>query len=353
MRRIAPWLGCCAVLLAASASAGDDPVELRPPWDFGSYRRIAVIPVQVAPEPRVDPHADEIAVAAWYALEDYLRRAPEFTVAPRSDAEQLAASRDFSSLNAQSTVGSGALAASGSSPVDALVVGVIDHIRTDTQSQTITRTRFAKESGGIKRDDVGRPIAIGPESFTLIRHIGAVGGAVYVIDARSGKVLLQHLTAPIVFDAEQREHAPAAPALELAKLAAAELGLDFSRRIAPQRFAAKIGSDSLVVALEYYDDTYDESKKIYPVLDEFVVAVRSLPLECEQIPFKLGIGPEDQDDIWSVDFVWSRNRPARGVMFRVPTSLLAATGEDEFELRLYGPGEGEPLEDRGFDLRPP
>jgi hypothetical protein len=129
--------------------------------------------------------------------------------------------------------------------------------------------------------------------------------------------------------------------------------VDCYAHVAPIRTKVKLKSDSLIVALDYYDGEYDQTKKVSTALDRFLLVVRELPKECDRNPFRVAIAPKDGRNIFEEEFVWSSNNPVRGVSWEVPVELLKSAGAEEFVAKLYsGTGE-EPILDRDFKLDVP
>lgn len=339
-----------AVIISASAAAGDEAIFIKPAWNYTAYKRAAVLPFQLTAELRDNAEAVEAARRAWFTLEDGIRGSSDFTTLSREDVETIASEHDFSRI-ADADSPDGIIAGGAISAADVLIVGVVTRYDTRAERRTDKRTRYAKAKGKLKLDSRGMPIPIDEEELTIYRHEALVGGTVHVIDAKTGKSLLSYTCAPVEASKELRNDPPRVSVKELGIQAARELGTDLFRNVAPQNLQVKFSSKMLVVAFTYYDASYDETKQVYRTQKEFVVAVRNLPWQCERHKFKLAVGLRKGRDIWSEPFIWSSNEPARGVMFRVPIDLLAATGDEKFELRLYGPGGTAPVEDRSFKLK--
>ncbi len=97
----------------------------------------------------------------------------------------------------------------------------------------------------------------------------------------------------------------------------------------------------------------DKTKKVPTSLDEFLLAVRKLPKECDRNSFRVAIAPEEGRNVFEEEFVWSSNNPVRGKAFHIPVELLKGAGAEKFVAKLYsGTGE-EPLLERDFKLVPP
>jgi hypothetical protein len=152
----------------------------------------------------------------------------------------------------------------------------------------------------------------------------------------------------------QRGAPPPVTPQELAVAAARELAMDFYRRIAPQRVKVKIDSDSLIVALDYYEGRYDKTKKVPTTLESFLLVVRALPPAADRNEFRVEITPaEGRQVLFEQRFIWSGATAARGLSFPVAVQPLLDSGEEKFVAKLYSAADDVPILKRKFKLEPP
>ncbi len=321
-----------------------------PSWDWRSYERIAVLPYHY---PKDRKGAAEAARQATYMLEDLLAANGNFTVLERGALKDVLTEQDLSRL--ADIADPGTILPPGKVQIaQALVVGKITGFDLKAERSEKRLPVYAKDrSGRVRRDRRGRPIVVREEIIEFFRHAGTVGGSVRVIDTATGEVVCAHRVPPITYDDHQQGSPPRASPAELAQEAAREMAVDCYQHIAPIQARVKLKSDSLIVALDYYDGEYDKTKKISTELDEFLLAVRRLPGECDRNPFRVAIAPEEGRNIWEQEFVWSANNPVRGQSWRVPVEALKSAGGEKFVAKLYSGGGEQPLLKREFELKPP
>jgi hypothetical protein len=348
--RILPLLGLLAAWGCGGGGGKGTFITQYPRWDWEQYERIAVVPFRC---PGGKPGAPEAARQATFMLEDLLAANGNFTVLERDALAAVLTEQDLSQL-ADVADPSTVLPPGKIQIAQALVVGKITDYRTDAQREERRRPVYAKDNKGrIRRDHAGHPIVVREEIIQVFRHEGTVAGSVRVIDAATNKVVFAYKAPPITRDDAQRGAPPQATPEDLAIEAAKELAVDCYAHVAPIRTKVKLKSDSLIVALDYYDGEYDQTKKVSTALDRFLLVVRELPKECDRNPFRVAIAPKDGRNIFEEEFVWSSNNPVRGVSWEVPVELLKSAGAEEFVAKLYsGTGE-EPILDRDFKLDVP
>lgn len=318
-----------------------------PQWDWQQYERIAVVPFRHHGN---EPGAREAARQATFMLEDLLATNGNFTVLDRDALAAVLTEQDLSQL-ADVADPSTVLPPGKIQIAQALVVGKLTEFHTDRQREDKRRLVYAKDrKGRIRRDHAGHPIVVREEIVPFFRHEGTVAGSVRVIDAATNKVIFAYSVPPITHDDAQRGSPPRATPSELAVAAAKDLAVDCFKHIAPIRTDVKLKSSSLLVALDYYDGEYDDTKKIPFELDSFLLVVRKLPQQCDRNSFRVAIAPEDGRNIFEEQFVWSSNNPVRGKSWKVPVELLKSAGAEKFVAKLYSGSGEEPILDRDFKL---
>jgi len=313
-----------------------------PNWNWKSYERIAVVPYHY---PKGKKGAAEAAQQATYMLEDLLATNGNFTVLERGALKDVLTEQDLSQL-ADIADPSTVLPPGKVQIAQAIVVGKITEI-------DLKRERLQQRVPVLVRDSKGRRIKVRERVVEVFRHAGTVGGSVRVIDAATSKVIFAHRVPPITYDDRQRGAPPRAKPEDLAQEAAQEMAVDCYKRIAPISTKVKLKSESLIVALDYYDGEYDKTKKVSTELDEFLLVVRELPKKCDRNPFRVAIAPEEGRNLWEEQFVWSASNPVRGQSWKVPVELLRSSGAEKFVAKLYSAGSEQPLLKREFELKPP
>lgn len=321
-----------------------------PDWEWDRYDRVAVAPFRY---PTHERGAEESARQATFMLEDQLAANGRFTVLERGALRDVLTEQDLSQL--ADVADPGTVLPPGKIQIaQAIIVGKITQHETRAERVEQRRPVFARDRRGrVIRDRHGRPIVVREEIREFFRHEAIVAGSVRVIDAATGRVVYSYNAQPITFDDAQQGAPPRASPQELATQAARELAVDLYKHIAPIRMATKLDGDSLIVALDYYDGEYDKTKKIPVNLDTFLLVVRRLPGSCDRNAFRVAISPEDGRNIFERDFVWSANRPTRGVAFEVPVELLTDAGAEKFVAKLYNIDGDVPLLKREFKLEQP
>jgi hypothetical protein len=341
------------LLLAACGCGGGGKgayITQFPNWDWQTYERVAVVPYHY---PKGKKGAAEAAQQATYMLEDLLAANGNFTVLERGALKNVLTEQDLSQL-ADLADPSTVLPPGKVQIAQALVVGKITDFDLKAERVEKRRPVFAKDNRGrIRRDRHGRPIVVREEVIPIFRNEATVGGSVRVIDAATGKVIFAHRVSPITYDDRQQGSPPRTTLAELAQEAAKEVAVDCYKHIAPINTKVKLKSDSLIVALDYYDGEYDKTNKVPTELDDFLLVVRNLPGECDRNPFRVAIAPEEGRNIFEEEFVWSSNNPVRGQSWKVPVELLRSSGAEKFVAKLYSGAGEEPILDRDFKLDVP
>jgi hypothetical protein len=336
------------ILVGCGGSGGKRETLLtrHPQWEHESYKRIVVLPFQLA-----DRRAADAAVQATSALEDALAANGFFTLLERAALKDVLTEQDLSRLadvaDPSTVIPLGRIQAA-----QALVIGKITEFDIDARRIQDRRPIFARDPAGrILRDRFGRPIVAREEITESFRHSARVAGSVRVIDAATGRIVFSYrMQQPIELEEKRRGAPPAASPAELAAAAARQMATEFCNNLAPIRVEVELDGDMLLVARDYLDGEYDEIKKVPADAESFLVAVRKLPPPCNRNPFRLAIAPEDARNIWEQDFIWGGENPVRGVMFQVPVSVLRGHATRDFVLKLYSAGDEQPLLTRDFSL---
>jgi len=341
---------------SSGASSRGPFVMRKPQWDYQSYDRIAVLPVQVSEKVKsalseLDREAaEEAARQATFLLEDRLAANGQFTVLPRGALDDVLSAQDAQGLATMEEPAS-ILPAGKITEADALLVGSLEQFALKTeQSEELQPVYVRDDAGHIIRDEAGQPRLIREEVVKLHRHEARVGGRFRIIEAQTGKVLYTHAVEPILHADSQRDAPPRAKPAELAENAAKEWAEDFYVNVAPIRRQAKFKSEMLTVALDYYQGRYDETKEIPATQSEFLVVVRKLPPVCNRTRCRVTVAAARGGEYFDQDFVWSSADPVRGVAIRVPVQKLKEAGGEKFYARLYCEGEAEPVLERKFYL---
>jgi hypothetical protein len=318
-----------------------------PKWDYQSYERIAVAPVQVN-----DRRAAQAAEAVAYMLVDQLAANGAFTVISYADLEEALTAQDLSRL-ADVADPSTALPEGRILGTQALVVAKIQQFDLDRERKEIRIPRYARDrKGRVIRDRRGQPRVVREDVIPIFCHRAAVGGTVRVLDAATLKVLVSHRVPPIEVEDKQHGNPPRASPEELAVRAAEEMAVDAYKHIAPIRTKVKLKSKMLAIALDYYEGRYETTKKVPTTLEKFLLVLRDMPKSCDRNAFRVTIAEEEgREYLFEQELVWSGNRGS--VAFDVPVSALAATGGEKFVAKLFAVGNPEPILDRDFELVPP
>jgi len=336
-----------AALAGCNGGGGGAYITQFPKWDYQSYERIAVAPVQVN-----DRRAAEAAEAAAYMLVDQLTANGAFTVISYADLEEVLTAQDLSRL-ADVADPSTALPEGRILGTQALVVAKIQQFDLDRERKDIRIPRYARDrKGRIIRDRRGRPRLVGEDVIPVFYHRAKLGGTIRVLDAATLEVLVSHRVPPIEVEDKQHGNPPRASPEELALRAAEEMAVDAYKHIAPIRTKVKLKSKMLAIALDYYEGRYETTKKVPTTLEKFLLVLRDLPKSCDRNAFRVTIAEEEgRDYLFEHELVWSGNR--RNVAFDVPVSTLTATGGEKFVAKLFAAGNPEPILDRDFELVPP
>jgi hypothetical protein len=342
---VLPVVGC-------SGSGGSEKTFITryPRWEFQKYERIAVLPFATE-----NPRAAEAARQAFYELEHLLAANGRFTVVSRSELAAVLEEQDFSRL-ADVVDPSTVIPAGRIQAVQALVVGKLTTVDMRAEKLIQRIPVYVRDNQGrIVRDRrTGLPREGGESVREIFVHSARVAGTIRVIDTATSQIIFSYSSPPIERDDSQAGAPPRASPEELAVEAARELATDCYTNVAPIRTEVKLKSKMLVIALGYYDGRYDEAGKIPTNLEQFMIAVRELPRECDRNPFRLTVTPEDgRENLFEASFVWSSANPVRGQQFNVPLEPLKRSGAARFVAKLYSGQDEVPILTRDFKLEVP
>ncbi len=321
-----------------------------PDWEFDKYERIAVMPFTAG-----KPEAAEAARQAGYELETALARNGQFTVLSRSEVQAILAEQDFSRL-ADVSDPSTVIPAGKIQSAQALIVPHITAYETTRERHEKRIPRYARDNKGrIVRDRrTGQPVVVGEDIREIFTHRATVSGSIRVLDTATGQYVFAYSSPPIAYEDSQQGAPPRATPEELAVNAAQELAHDLYSNVAPIRIKVKFKKDMLLVATDWYDGRYEDTKEIPITLPSFLLAVTELPDECDRNPFRVVITPEEgREQLFEEEFVWSKANPIRGISFTIPVETLKRTGMVDFVAKLYVEGNEEPLIERTFSLEVP
>ncbi len=347
-------VGAVGVLILAALVAGCGGgratyVTQMPQWNYEVYERIAVLPPKVT-----DRRAARDADVLTDRLTTLLAGNVAFTVLSRAELKDVFQEQDLSKLvdavNEDQALPEGKLEIA-----QALVAAKITDYKLIAEKQEHRQPVYRTDRRGRRLlDRAGRPIVAGEEVVTMYRHGAEVEGSVRVIDAATGKILLSHSAriAPKVKTGYNRP--PRESPEALAADAMQELAVEFYKQVAPTRTKVKLSGDALIVATDYYDGRYDETKSLPISCAEFLLVVRDLPPECDRNQFRVTITEEaGRADLFEQEFIWSGSVGAEGVSYRVPLEALTKTGGERFTAKLYSGRDPEPILTRKFKLEAP
>ncbi len=340
-----PAAGC-------SGSGGSEKTFITryPRWEFQKYQRIAVLPFATE-----NPRAAEAARQAFYELEHLLAANGRFTVVSRSELAAVLQEQDFSRL-ADVVDPSTVIPAGRIQAVQALVVGKLTTVDMRAEKLIQRIPVYVRDNQGrIVRDRrTGLPRVGGESVREIFVHSARLAGTIRVIDTATSQIIFSYSSPPIEREDSQAGAPPRATPEELALDAARELATDCYTNVAPIRTEVKLKSKMLVIALGYLDGRYDEVSKVPTNLEQFMIAVRELPRECDRNPFRLTVTPEDgRENLFEASFVWSSANPVRGQQFNVPLEPLKRSGAAKFVAKLYSGQDEVPILTRSFKLEVP
>lgn len=351
MTRRAAW---CGLLLAALAGwtgcgrGGATYVTQFPRWDFEQYKRLAVLPGRAS-----TPQGAREAGVLTDQLTTGLTQSGAFTILSRADMKSVFAEQDLSRL--EDAIDANTALPEGKIEIaQALVAARITEYKLIADRTQQAFPIYARDRrGAILIDRFGRPIIVGEDVVTVYRHGAEVEGSVRVIDAATGKVLLSHSARIAPRPRTARNQPPSQMPEQIAADAVHELAVEFVKVISPTRLKVKLKADMLIVATAYFDGKYTTEKKLPRNLNEFLIAVRDLPDECDRNNFRVAVAEVDgQQNLFEQEFVWSGSSGAEGMSFRVPTEALTKAGGEKFVAKLYSVGNPEPILKRDFSLGP-
>jgi len=317
-----------------------------PRWDYGSYHRVAVLPGRAS-----TPQADREAGVLADRLTSLLAQNGAFTVLSRGELREVFAEQDLSRLADAANEGT-ALPEGRIEIAQALVATKITDYKLIAEREQQVIPHYAVDSRGrLLLDRAGRPIVAGQETVWIYRHGAEVEGSVRVIDAATGRILLSHSARVAPKPRTSRNQPPSRTPEQIASEAVAELAVEFYKAVAPTRTKVKLKGDMLVVATDYFEGQYETAKKLPRSAQDFLLAVRNLPEQCERNSFRVAIFErEGRTSLFEQEFVWSGSSGPEGVAFRVPMETLTRTGATKFVAKLYSGSDPQPVLVRDFEL---
>ena len=343
---VMPWLPAVLALLAGCNGGGNTYVTQFPRWEHQRYERIAVLPGRAA----VRDAARDAGILTD-RLTTLLTQNGAFTVLSRSELKDILTEQDLSRL--ADAVDAGTALPEGQIKAAQAVVAtkITDYkLIADKERRTIPRYAVDK-SGRPLLDRAGRPIIAGEDVVWLYTHGAEVEASVSVIDAATSKILLSHTARIAPRPKTNRGAPPSMSPQEIAAEAVRELAEEFYNAIAPTRTKVKLGGDMLIVATDYFDGRYSDTKKLPRSRADFLLVVRKLPPECERNHFRVAISEKDgRENIFEEKFVWSGSAGPEGVSYRIPMLTLTETGAETFVAKLYSGRDPEPILRREFSL---
>lgn len=321
--------------------ARDAEVVSYPKWSFQKYERLAVLPFQVSRRDAAGA-ADRLTAA----LVDDLSRNGAFKVMDRSSMKEVFTEQDLSNLadvsDTRTAIPQGRIEAA-----QALVIGRITTFDLVAERRPVRRPIYA-------RDSRGRRVISGYEERIEYRHAATVAATVRVIDAETGSLLFSHASSPVTLDENGHGRPPEETPEQLADEAVTALAREFYQQIAPTRQRVEFNTDMLLVALDYYDGAYEETRSLPSNLDKFLVAVRGLPRSCEHNRFRVAITSDTgREDLYSTEFTWSARDGGVGQAWPVDMSPIAKGGAGKYLVKLYSVGAPQPVLTRPFEIRAP
>ncbi len=337
----AGWLAGCG-----GSSSGKATMVRRPQWAYERYERIGVLAGRAVPREAVDD-----AVLLTDRLTTLLTQNGTFTVLSRSDLQDVMTEQDLSLL--ADAVDQGTALPQGKIKIaQAVITATITDYHLISEKEKRTIPRYALDKRGRRLlSRRGRPIKVGEDVVWIYKHGAAVEGSIRVSDAATGEVLFSHTARIQPKSKKGRNRPPSMSPEDIARVAVAELAVDFYKRVAPVRMEVDFDKDMLIVATDYYDGRYEKTKKLPRTLPEFLLVIRELEPECERNNFRVTItAKEGRQNLFEEEFVWSGNLGPEGQSYVVPMGALTQTGSDEFVAKLYSVGNPEPVIKRKFKL---
>ncbi len=336
------------VLAVASGCGGGSrgtSVTQYPKWNFEAYQRVAVLPAKTDNR-KAEPEADTLTEQLVAALTSN----GTFTVLSRGDLKDVLTEQDLSRL-ADAADPATALPEGRITIAQALIIPRITQFDLVRERQEkIVKVPVVELTGSRRLDRAGR-IVFKDERVELFRHAAIVGGSVKVIDAATGKTLLAHTCEPIVNEESRRNAPPNVTPEQMAAVAVRELAKDFYKNIAPIEIRVKLKSKMLIVATDYFDGQYEDTSTLDPSIEEFLIAVRDLPGECDRNDFRVGVAAKDgRANLVEHEFVWSGTYGPKGWQIKFPMKPLRDSGALEFVAKLYSGRNPTPILTRDFEL---
>jgi hypothetical protein len=316
-----------------------------PNWNYEAYERIAVLPGST-----LEPQAMTDAARLADQLETYLAGNGAFEVVSRANLRDVMQEQDLAKI--PDMVDQGTAMPTG---MIRIAQAIVD---TRITEYRLTRTRQIEQVPVYARDRKGRvirrngqPIVTGHQNVPVFTHAAEVGGSVRVIDTATSQILMSRATRVAPRPLTSRGEPPRATPEQIAAQAVQAMAVEFYQTIAPTRMEVRLKGDMLIVATGYFDGEYDETDKLSPALDSFLLVVRNLPEECIRNQFRVAISPKDgRMNLVDETFEWDGANGRRGLSFEVPMALLQGGGADEFEAKLYSGRDEKPVLERGFRI---
>lgn len=351
-RLIARFVVCLALMAAysigtyaaAPAGAPDEKTVIvrAPEWDYRKFERIAVAPFGCS-----DPRGAAAAEALHDRIVAGLTACRAFTIMSRADLRQVMQEQDLANLSdavdPATRITPGKIQAA-----QLLLVGKVT-------AYDASRERFEKSVPRLSLERTGRrgvAPALREERVAAYRHRVRLGASLRLLDTATGETVYSCAAGPVEKSEEKTGRAPDEDIPELRAEAIGELSAALLGKIAPSRIEVELDSDMLLVATDYFDGKYEDTRKIPADRRTFLVAVVGLPAECAGNPFRLVIALHDgRESLIEREFTWPADAGARGVQFEIDSgALLGKTSErkPEFVAKLYAGVDAPPLLERKF-----
>lgn len=338
-------LGAVA-LVAGCNGGGSTYVTQFPRWEHQRYERIAVLPGRAA-------HRAAARDASILAdrLTTLLTQNGAFTVLSRSELKDVMTEQDLSRLVDAVDAGT-ALPEGQIKAAQAVVATKVTDYKLIADKERRTIPRYAVDKNGRPLlDRAGRPIIAGEDVVWIFTHGAEVEGSVSVVDAATSKILLSHTARIAPRPRTNRGGPPSLSPQDIAAEATRELAVEFYKAVAPTRTRVKLSGSMVIVATDYFDGRYSDTKKLPRSRSDFLLAVRNLPPECERNHFRVAISEKDgRANLFEEEFVWSGSSGPEGVSYRIPILVLTETGGERFVAKLYSGRDPEPILKREFAL---
>lgn len=316
----------------------------QPDWPFEQYRRLAVLPGRA-----INPEGARYAGLLSEQLEALLSGSGAFEVLTRTRLREVFAEQDLSKL--ADDIDAGTALPAGQIRVAQAVVSVrLTDFRLVRERTPEVRPVFARDPRGAPLlDRFGRPIVVGERREWVYVHGCEAEASVRVIDAATSQILLSQTVRAPSQAQRSRNNPPRETPEDMAAAAMRNIAAAIYRRIAPTRVEVKFKSDMLLVASEYFDGRYRETRRIAPTSDEVIIAVVGLPRVCDGNRFRVAVSAAGgRENLAEQEFLWGPGVPPEGVQLRMPTELLTRSGATQFVAKLYSVGDPTPKLEKPF-----